>query len=282
MKTILLPFHDDEGSAVALDTACLLARRFDSYLEGLLCLENPAVVLGERFIAMEPDYMQRMTHEWRQAADLTRKRFADAVAQRGLSMAEVTSPAQGASAGWREAEGSERSVVGEYGRLFDVTVVGRTPKGVGPDWEGTAEAALFGSGRPTLIAPTGRPESLGDVIVIAWNGSTETARTIGLGMPILARAKQVIVLTVEGWMVAPHTGKPVAEHLQRHGIGATARIAHPHGRSNGETILAECAELGADLLFKGAYTHARFTQLVFGGATREILSDAKLPVLMAH
>jgi nucleotide-binding universal stress UspA family protein len=101
-------------------------------------------------------------------------------------------------------------------------------------------------------------------------------------MPILERAKRVVVLTVEGWMVAPHTGRPVAEHLQRHGIDATAHIAHPHGRANGETILAECAEIGADLLFKGAYTHARFTQLMFGGATREILSDARLPVLMAH
>src|SRR6056297_2090267 len=107
MKTILLPYHDDEGSAVALDTACLLARRFDSHLEGLLCLENPAIVLGERFISVQPDYLQRITHEWREAADLTRKRYADAVAKRGLPVAEVTTPSEGASAGWREAEGRE-------------------------------------------------------------------------------------------------------------------------------------------------------------------------------
>ncbi len=282
MKTILLPFHDDDGSAVAFDMACLLAHRFGSYLEGLLCMENPAAVLGERFVAMDPNYLSRITHEWRQAADLTRQRFAAAAAERHLPMGEVTTAAEGASAGWREAEGSQSGVIAEYGRLFDISVIGRTPPAVGPDWEITAEAALFQSGRPVLIAATTRPSTLGETVVIAWNGSTETARTIGLAMPILARARRVVVLTVEGWMVAPHTGKPVAEHLQRHGIDATAHIAHPRGRSNGETVLEECASLGADLLLKGAYTHARLTQLVFGGATRHILSEARLPVLMAH
>jgi nucleotide-binding universal stress UspA family protein len=51
--------------------------------------------------------------------------------------------------------------------------------------------------------------------------------------------------------------------------------------SAGETILAK-AELGCDLIVKGAYTQSRLRQMIFGGTTRHVLANAKLPVLMAH
>jgi nucleotide-binding universal stress UspA family protein len=50
----------------------------------------------------------------------------------------------------------------------------------------------------------------------------------------------------------------------------------------GEVILAYAIELGCDLLIKSAYTQSRFRQMIFGGTTRYILSNAELPVLMAH
>ena len=153
-------------------------------------------------------------------------------------------------------------------------------------WSGetaaAATSALFESGRPVLISPDNAVEQLGDVVAIAWNGSTETARTIGLGMPLLTQARKVVVLTVEGWMVPPHTGKRVADHLQCHGIDATATVVAPQGRSNGQAVLEAAIDFGADLLVKGAYTHHRLTQLIFGGATQHILKHATLPVLMAH
>ena len=49
-----------------------------------------------------------------------------------------------------------------------------------------------------------------------------------------------------------------------------------------ETIIEETTAEDVDLLVKGAYTQNRLRQLVFGGATRHILSHAELPVLMAH
>jgi nucleotide-binding universal stress UspA family protein len=56
----------------------------------------------------------------------------------------------------------------------------------------------------------------------------------------------------------------------------------PRGRSTGEAILAHAASLGCDLLIKGAYTQSRLRQIIFGGATRHILANATLPVLMAR
>jgi nucleotide-binding universal stress UspA family protein len=36
------------------------------------------------------------------------------------------------------------------------------------------------------------------------------------------------------------------------------------------------------MLIKGDYTQSRLRQMIFGGTTRHILANAKLPVLMAH
>ncbi|MCB1809519.1 MAG: universal stress protein, partial [Candidatus Competibacteraceae bacterium] len=54
------------------------------------------------------------------------------------------------------------------------------------------------------------------------------------------------------------------------------------GRPVGQAILDEVGEQGVDLIFKGAYTQSRLRQMIFGGATRRILSHATVPVLMAH
>ena len=41
------------------------------------------------------------------------------------------------------------------------------------------------------------------------------------------------------------------------------------------------AEIGADLLVMGAYSHSRLREAVFGGATRDVLDRARLPVLLS-
>lgn len=133
-----------------------------------------------------------------------------------------------------------------------------------------------------MVAAPKPPQKLGETVVVAWNGSTETACTIGLGMPFLAGAKKVVVVTVEGGTVPGPTGEQVANHLVRNGVNAQARLIQPNDRTPGEALLEETAALGADLLLKGAYTHSRLRQLIFGGTTKHILAVADLPVFMAH
>ena len=101
-------------------------------------------------------------------------------------------------------------------------------------------------------------------------------------MPLLARARTVTVLSVEGWGVPGPRGSELAACLARSGIPATARTVPRTQRSPGEAVLEECTRSGADLLVKGAYTQSRLRQLMFGGATRHVLANAQLPVVMAH
>jgi nucleotide-binding universal stress UspA family protein len=123
---------------------------------------------------------------------------------------------------------------------------------------------------------------MGRSIVIAWNGSTETARAIAFAMPLLLKAERVVVLTVTGGTVPGPAGERIARSLRINGVAAQALDVEPEGRPTGEVVLVNAQKLGADLLVKGAYTQSRMRQLIFGGATRYLLDHVTLPMLMAH
>jgi nucleotide-binding universal stress UspA family protein len=54
------------------------------------------------------------------------------------------------------------------------------------------------------------------------------------------------------------------------------------GWPTGASFLREAKAAGADLLLKGAYTRSRIRQMIFGGATRHIILESGMPVLMAR
>jgi nucleotide-binding universal stress UspA family protein len=186
------------------------------------------------------------------------------------------------SCGWLGQQLFGDSYIGSFGRVFDLIVLGRPGARDEPPRLATLEAALFEGGRPVLMVPPSSPASIGETIVIAWNGSTETARTVALAMPILEKAGRVVVLTLEGWGVEGPSGAELALRLQRNGIRAETAARRLNTRSPGEAILDDAASFHADLLVKGAYTQSRLRQMIFGGATSHIIAHAGVPVLMAH
>ncbi len=281
MKTILVPFHGTDMGQTALELAYRMAQHFGGYVEGLFVRQPPPIVAGEG-ITIPGEYLAQLVEESRKLADSARERFTKFINEKGLPLQDVTFASEQPSAGWREVEGLESQIVGEYGRLFDVIVIGCANKQSVADRNAMCEAALFDSGRPVLTASAELPPTFGKTIVVAWNGSTETARTIGLGMPLLLRAERVVVLTVEGATVPGPGAEQVTQHLVRNGVRAEVKIAQLEGRTSGVAILEEAKQFGVDLLFKGAYSHSRLRQMIFGGATSHILASADLPVFMAH
>lgn len=189
---------------------------------------------------------------------------------------------RGASCAWVRPRGEPDAFIGSYGRVFDLIVLGRPGRDAQTPRMAPLEAALFESGRPVLIAPPTRPNELGRNVLVAWNGSTEQARTNAFAMPLLQGADEVTVLTVEGGMTPGPTGQEAALHLARNGVPAVAVTVAPAGHTTGEAILDQARLRGCDLIVKGAYAQSRLRQMIFGGATRHILGHATLPVLMAH
>ncbi|HEX2825026.1 MAG TPA: universal stress protein [Burkholderiales bacterium] len=281
MKTILLPFYDDPVAQHAFDAAARFVRRTNGYIEGLFVLRRPQILEGGDGDMLADTHFAEFQEECRRVADRARAHFESCAAQQGLPV-ENLGGSDRAAAGWREIEGSEEQVVGAHGRLFDLIVVGRDFGRGWLNWRVIVESALFDSGRPVLLTPESIGPTIGDNVVIAWNSSPEVARTIAFSMPCLQRARSVTVLSVEGWGTPEPNAKELASYLQRAGVPATARVVNPAGRTPGEVILAECTKAGADLLVKGAYTQSRLRQLIFGGATRHILTRAQLPVIFSN
>jgi len=281
MKTILLPFYDDDAAEAALDVSRQLAIRYGSYVEGLFVMRPPQIIDGEG-IVLADSYLTQLKEEGRRLGDRARARFDDCVARRGMEAGSLTEPSDGVVIGWQEMEGLEGQVIGDHGRVFDLIVIGREFGHPWVDWHVMTEAALFESGRPVIIAPEGPGDAFGGNIVIAWNNSTETARTVAFAMPLLTGASSVTIVAVRGWGVPGPNADELCRHLVRNGISASARTIDPGSRSPGEVVLDECTAVGADLLVKGAYTQSRLRQLIFGGATRHIMMHAKIPVILAH
>src|SRR5262249_26620939 len=124
---------------------------------------------------------------------------------------------------------------------------------------------------------------MGTNVLVAWNGSTEQARTTAFAMPILKRASRVIVLTVEGGAAVPGpTGEQLCRYLQLNEVPAKPLTVGLDGRLTGEAVFFPAKALGFALLIKGAYTQSRLRKMIFGGTPRYIMSNAELPVLMAH
>jgi nucleotide-binding universal stress UspA family protein len=279
MTTVLLPFCEDDVSQHAFDLVSPLIRQTNGYLEGLFVLRRPEIMDGDGSMLADAHFTQ-LIEECRSMAERARARFEASIAAHGF--ANAPAGAAGPAAAWRAIEGAEQQVVGSHGRLFDLIVMARDFGHGWLNWRVIFESALFESGRPVLLVPREGGATFGENVVIAWNCSTETARTVALAMPLLARARSVTVLSVEGWGVPGPRGKDLATNLERSGIPATARTVPGSQRTAGEVVLEECARSGADLLVKGAYTQSRLRQLMFGGATRHVLANARIPVVMAH
>jgi len=278
-KTILVPTEPHDLMTSTLETALLLAQRFESYVEGFAL--RRAI---DNFVAMDPiSGMAMATVKQRDAEAATQAQnlFEGFMQSRQVPRSLEAKPALAWN--WFEAAPDGDDVVGSYGRVFDAIVLGRPSDDPQGPRMLTLEAGLFESGRPVLIAPPSPPRQLGENILIAWNCSTEQARTTAYAMPLLRRAAKVTVLTVEGATVPGPTGTQMARTLKLNGIPAEPMtLKAERGRNAGDVILTRARELGCDLVIKGAYTQSRIRQMIFGGTTRHILAHANVPVLMAH
>lgn len=278
MKSILVPVEEHRLIQHVLETALLLGRALDGYLEGMAITPNlPPYIASDVAIGdlsfLDPDVQ-------RQRAEASRRLFETFMAAQGVLRSETGS--SGLGFGWHGDDLAEDDFVGHYARAFDITVLGRPSDQTNQPRPPTVEAALFESGRPVLLAPPTPPGTLGTTAVIAWNRSTETARTVALAMPLLARAQRIVVVDFEDWGVSGPSTQDLSRTLKRNGLPVETRsLPNPHGHA-GEAILSAAVSLGCDLLVKGAYTQSRLRQFILGGATSHILSHTTIPVLMAH
>ena len=284
MKNLLAVIGDGNAGPV-LDAALLVARRFNSHIVGLhsLTTEYAVVFGGEMGFSISSEVDRTLEREGQERRDQARRLFRGFMETHGVTIGAAVPGDNGPSASWREEDGRQNAVVGMSGRVYDLIVV-EQPEKLASIAEATLEDALFESGRPVMMVPKIVPPTLGETIAVAWNGSTETALTVALAMPFLKQAKHVVVVAV-GPQHMPEpgpTGDELARNLEAHGLTVSMRTAFGRQKTQGESFLKEAMAAGVDLVLKGAYTQSRIRQMIFGGATRHIIMESRVPVIMAR
>jgi nucleotide-binding universal stress UspA family protein len=284
MRNLLAVIGDGNAGPV-LEAALKVARRFNSHIIGLhsLTTEYAVVFGGEMGFSISSEVDRTLEREGHDRRDQARRLFRDFMSAQGVPVGPVSPDNPGPSASWREEDGRQNAVVGMSGRVYDLILV-EQPEKLASIAEATLEDALFESGRPVMMVPKIVPPTLGDIVAVAWNGSTETATTVALGMPFLEKAKEVVVVAV-GAQHMPEpgpAGDELARTLERHGLKVSLRTAFGRQKPQGESFLQEAMASGADLMLKGAYTQSRIRQMIFGGATRHIIMESKIPVVMSR
>ena len=279
MKTILVPTENDDAMRSALETALLLARRYDSYIEGFALRWRVNDLTGVDMMAGLPP--ERYNEDIAEVAKQARQIFESFMQEHNVPRSTRTTVSL--AFGWLDEAPESASFVGSYGRVFDVIVMNRLDANSTRLHNSAIESSLFESGRPILLSPPSPPRQVATNILIAWNCSTEQARAIAFAMPLLQKADRVTVLTVTGGTaVSGPSAEQLIRYLQRNGIAAEPLTVELDGKNTGEAILATAESLGCNLLIKGAYTQNRLREMIFGGATQHVLANAALPVLLAH
>ena len=116
---------------------------------------------------------------------------------------------------------------------------------------------------------------------IAWDGGNEAALALRGCVPLLAGCGNVAVVTVKE-KPGGYPATDALSYLSRHGVKAELAELTRSG-STEETIAADVARRGAELLVMGAYGHSRMREFLFGGVTRYFLEDSPSPaLLLAH
>jgi nucleotide-binding universal stress UspA family protein len=272
IKAILALADGGDGTAATLTTAVSVAQRFSAALDVLHVradVETMVPVIGE---GMSGAMVEQMMGAMQQTVESR--------AAKAKTAFETVCGPSGVQAAWREATGRETDIVANAGRLVDLIVIGKPDAETETPLAATLDAALFDTGRPVLVAPTA-VTAVGSRIAIAWNGSAQAARVVAGSLPFLRLAGEVAVLTV-GEIGRSASAADLVAYLARHDVRAAHEPLALDQSTVGATLLAHAAKKQADLLVMGAYGHSRLREMILGGATRDVLAAATLPVLMAH
>ncbi len=272
IKDILVHVDNTQACARRMELATRLAVRHEAHL----------IALFARAFGKLPNLSTGHSREIDKQREESQQRFDELARVNGLS----------AEFRMAECQSSTDLVTDNVlinARHVDLVVLGQhdEERADGSVPSDLAESVVLEGGRPVLVVPyAGEFEKVGERALVAWNGTRESVRAVNDAIPLLTDAKRVSVLALnpsDGGRI--HGDLPSADiclHLSRHGIRAEAQTLTARDIDAGDMLLSCVADDSSDLLVMGAYGQPRFREMVLGGATRQILKQMTVPVLMSH
>ncbi|MEM8797039.1 MAG: universal stress protein [Pseudomonadota bacterium] len=284
IRKILVPVRGDGKGDNVLAHAAAMSRRFNAHTVVTYCKARPEDMLpyGVPIPSFVRDQIAEQAEKVADSEEENLKSEFTALAGKlGLTISDKPDGKK-PTASWVARVGKQIDVIRHYGRLTDLIAVPQPDRdrNLGAN---TLKSALFSTGRPVMMCPPQdeAPTSLGEKITIAWNGSTQAARAVALSLNVIDDAKEVTILTVGREEIHGSTSEDLIEYLALRDIEAKVERFESKGKI-GSDLLEKSAEVGADLMVMGAYSHSHAHETVFGGSTQVVVDTARMPVLLVH
>lgn len=285
IKSILVGLDGSDGDRAVAETALSVGTTFEAKVDAIIARPDPNEAVRLVVDGMSPAMIEGVLSAAETDSQERIKRaslaFDEACQSHGIP-SPTSEPSQDGQCTWTNETGDPSEIIARQGRVSDLVVLGHPGEHSSNESFAVVEIALFDTGRPLLLSGPQAPESLLDVVVIAWNGTKESARAVAGAKPFLYEAKQVYVLTINETGLERPSGEQLCRYLARHGVDAKLHAVETSGSVIGDRILEESDQLGAGLLVMGAYSQSRLKEFILGGVTRRLLSKARIPLLIAH
>jgi nucleotide-binding universal stress UspA family protein len=267
MKNVLLLVHDDAGQEARLQSALDITRGLGGHLTCLDVVQVPAQV-GDFYSGAGAAMM----------LDDERDREADNRVRLQARLANEDVPW-----GWINATGDIAKSLTKASRLADLIIVNRRFHDLsGPDMREIATSVAVHSRKPVVAIPEAATAfAVHGRALIAWDGSPSVAATMQACVPLLKLASAVhIVMVLDGAEQAD--AEEAAVYLSRHDIHASINRIRDGLTAPDHLIAQEARIWHADYCLMGAYNHGPLAETIFGGVTRRMLKDGKLPLILGH
>jgi nucleotide-binding universal stress UspA family protein len=271
-KNIVVQVDTKSGSKARLEAAVDTAKRFNATLTGMLL---KAAALPKAIAEELGAETAKLVADERAKAAMKNSKEAKAAFQ--------AATAGMAGAQWLEFDADHDDPIINCTRFFDLSIF---PAVAGVEasrniiW---AEQIAMGSGGPVLVLPVGGYQPrLGSKVMIAWKDTRESARMLRDAWPFITQASEVhFVLAGRD---APDKLDPQLEiHLKAHGVSNwKVHVNRADDAPLGEVIRRHIDMIGADMVMLGLYGHARIQEYVFGGVSRNLLTELHQPLFVSH
>ena len=280
-KSVLTVITHPAEAALLVAAAAQVARDTDGHLD-LLCLgidrdQSGYALIGAAAMLSQASLNRAEDEARAAAAAVAAALLAEAP---GLRTSVETLVTQSGVLG---------SLMARRARFADLVVLPRRTAGsAGVEADVLLEAALFEAGVPVLVLPPvlhGTAPLQTERIVVGWDQSAAALNAVRRALPVLRQAARVSIAVIDPPAHGPERSDPggmLCQMLVRHGVHAeVAVLARTLPRAS-DVLVRHAGDLDAGLLVMGAYGHSRLIEAILGGATREMLSEATVPLFMAH
>lgn len=277
LKDLLCVVEAGEKPSAALAQAAALVSGYNAEAHYIAAVPGPPPLVNLFGTDLVEDLIYRAKAQAAEAAERLRAQITERSRQYGRE-AQVTCDSRSLAEITAAVEGAARS--------RDLTVLARPDSFLNAS-SAIFETALFGSGRPVMLAnPDKEPVTRFGTAVLAWDGSAPASRATACALSLFPNLKEIFVLTIVGEKKLDDLvpGADIAAHIRRHGIQATvACVDLDVGEENaGPSIDRFARGKNADLLVMGGYGRSRLREFVLGGVTEYLSKRATVPLLLAH